>query len=427
VSILYTSGTTGDPKGVMLTNNNFLSNAKMTLDVITVYEDDIFLSFLPLSHIMERTAGYYAPLCRGCTIAYAESILTVGDNMRETRPTVMVSVPRLYEKIYNLIQKNISQGSFAKKMIFKWCLRAGKKHFEQSKKGKVSKINAMKFRTADKLVFSKLRDRTGGRIRIFASGGAPLIKEIGEFFAFAGMTIVEAYGLTETSPVITVNPENDCRFGTVGKPLPGLKVRIAEDGEICTRGPHVMKGYFNNPEASKEAIDGEGWFHTGDIGHLDKDNYLTITDRKKNLIVTSGGKNIAPQPIENLMLTSRYIDQIMMIGDKRQFPSALIVPSFENLEDYFQLQNITFKNRKEMVNDTRTYKVLEDEVKRLSADLSNYETIKKIHLLDQEFTQKNGELTPTLKVKRRIVVKKFAKVIEKLYADASLNNCNVDD
>jgi long-chain acyl-CoA synthetase len=257
VSILYTSGTTGDPKGVMLTNHNFISNVESVLAVYDIFEEDLFLSFLPLSHVFERMVGYYLPLYRGASIAYAESPLTVGDNMREVHPTVMASVPRLYEKMYNLVQDNVSKGSAVKKLIFKFCLRAGKKHFQQTKKGKVSSFTAFKFRLADKLVFGKLRGRTGGRIRFFVSGGAPLVKEIGEFFAYAGIKIIEAYGLTETSPGITANPFHDCRFGTVGVPLPGIEVKIAEDGEICTRGPHVMKGYFNDQEATDEVIDEE--------------------------------------------------------------------------------------------------------------------------------------------------------------------------
>lgn len=415
-TIVYTSGTTGKPKGAMLTHSNFISNIKMSLEVIKIKEDDILLSFLPICHVFERMAGYYMPLYVGCTIAYAESIQAVSDNMREVRPTIMMSVPRLYEKMYNLVQDSVAKGSFIKKLIFKWCLRAGKKHYVAKKKGKVSRSTKFKYSVAEKLVFRKLKERTGGRIRFFVSGGAPLTKEIGEFFAYAGITILEGYGLTETSPVIAANPLEDCRIGTVGKPIPGIEVKIAEDGEICTRGPHIMKGYYNNPEATKEVIDDDGWFHTGDIGFIDDDGYITITDRKKNLIVTSGGKNIAPQMIENLMATSRYIEQIVMFGDLRQFPSALIVPSFENLEDYFKAENIPFSSRKELVDHPAAYQLIESEIKRLSVDLSNYEIIKKFIVLEHEFTQENDELTPTLKVKRNVVEKKYAKEIEKMYS-----------
>ncbi|MFC1555444.1 AMP-dependent synthetase/ligase [candidate division KSB1 bacterium] len=421
VSVLYTSGTTGNPKGVMLNNTNFLSNIKAGLAVIPVSDTDLFLSFLPLCHIFERCLGYYLPLYLGATIAYAENIATVGDNMREVYPTIMISVPRLYEKIYNLIQDNVSKGSAVKKMIFNWSVRAGKRHFDQKRKGKVSALTSRKYKIADKLVFSKLRARTGGKIRFFASGGAPLSADIGKFFAYAGLIVLEGYGLTETSPIITVNPPEDYRFGTVGKPLPGVEVKIGDDGEILSRGPHIMMGYYKNDEATKEAIDAEGWFYTGDIGFIDRDNYLTITDRKKNIIVTSGGKNIAPAPIENKMITSRYIEQILMIGDRRQFPAALVVPAFANLEDHYQLQNVTFKSHKEMVKDPRTVELIQNEIDRLSEELSNYERIKKVILLDEEFTQENGVLTPTLKIKRQIVEKKFEKKINQLYESSEPN------
>ncbi|MFC1561391.1 AMP-dependent synthetase/ligase [candidate division KSB1 bacterium] len=421
VSILYTSGTTGDPKGVLLSNNNFLSNIRTSLQVIAVHPEDVFLSFLPLCHIFERTVGYYIPLYVGGTIIYAESIQSVGENMREVHPTIMTSVPRLYEKMYNLVQDSVSKGSAVKKLIFKWCIRVGRRHYLQKKKGKVSSFTAFRYRIAEKLVFNKLRQRTGGNIRFFVSGGAPLAREIAEFFAYAGLIIVEGYGLTETSPIITANPLEDCRIGTVGKPIPGVEIKIADDGEILTRGPHVMQGYYENPEATKEVIDDEGWFATGDIGFIE-DGYLTITDRKKNIIVTSGGKNIAPQPIENLMITSRYIEQIVMLGDRRQFPTAIVVPALENLKDYYQMQNITFKSRKEMVRDARTYGLIENEIERLSVDLSQYEKIKKFILRDEEFTQENGDLTPTLKIKRNIVEKKYAREIDKLYVENATNS-----
>lgn len=423
-TVLYTSGTTGDPKGVMLTHDNILSNIESGLDFIEIYEEDVFLSFLPLSHILERTVGYYLPLYKGCSIAYAEDITTVGDNMVEVQPTIMISVPRLYEKIYAKINDNVRKGSVVKKMIFKWCIGAGKNYYRQSQKGTPGGVTTFRKNIGDKLVFSKLREKTGGRLRIFVSGGAPLIKEIGEFFAYAGLTILEGYGLTETSPMVTANPEDAPKFGTVGTLLPRNELKINDDGEILTRGPNVMKGYYNKPEETKACFDDEGWFYTGDIGHIDDDGYLTLTDRKKNVIVTSGGKNIAPQPIENLMLTSRYIDQIVMLGDKQRFPSAIIVPSFENVEDYFLLQEIKFKSRKEMVKDERVIELIHSEIERLSVDLSNYEIIKKFILLDQEMTQENGELTPTLKIKRKIIEEKYAKSISKMYEQAAseINN-----
>ena len=416
-TIIYTSGTTGEPKGVMLTHANFIEEIKSVREIISFNEKDLFLSFLPLSHVYERMAGYYLPLCSGATIAYAESIETVGDNMREVHPTVMTSVPRLYEKMYALVHENVAKSSAIRKVLFKWCLRAGKVHYLSKKKGRISYLTKRKFALADKLVFHKLRMRTGGKIRFFVSGGAPLPKDIAEFFAFAGITILEGYGLTETAALIAVNPPEDCRPGTVGKPSPGIEVRIADDGEICTRGPNVMKGYYNKPAETKEAIDENGWFYTGDIGFVDDDGYLTITDRKKNIIVTSSGKNIAPQPIENQMVTSRYIEQIMMIGDRRQFPSAVVVPAFDNLEDYFKSIEKPVSSRKELAKHPETYELIDNEIKRLSAELSNYEVIKKFIILENELTQENGELTPTFKVKRNVVEKKFAKQIEKMYEE----------
>ncbi|MCH7782099.1 long-chain fatty acid--CoA ligase [candidate division KSB1 bacterium] len=416
-TIIYTSGTTGVPKGVMLTHTNFIEEIKSVKEIISFSENDLFLSFLPLSHVYERMAGYYLPLSAGSTIAYAESTEKVGDNMREVHPTVMISVPRLYEKMYALVQDNVAKSSVIRKILFRWCLRAGKAHYLSTNKGHVSYVNKRKFALADKLVFKKLRMRTGGKIRFFVSGGAPLPKEIAEFFAYAGITILEGYGLTETAALVAVNTPGDCRPGTVGKPPPGIELKIADDGEICTRGLHIMKGYYNKPEETKKVMDENGWFYTGDIGFIDKDGFLTITDRKKNLIVTSSGKNIAPQPIENLMAVSRYIEQIMMIGDRRKFPSAVVVPAYNNLEEYLKSIDCPAASRKEMAKRPETYELIDSEIKRLSADLSNFEVIKKFIILENELTQENGELTPTFKVKRSVVEKKFAKQIDKMYSE----------
>ncbi len=415
-TIIYTSGTTGTPKGVMLSHDNIIANIKGVTNVLEVSENDVFLSFLPLSHIFERMGGYYFPLYVGAAIAYAESTDTVKENMQEIRPTVITSVPRLYEKMYAVVQDTAARGSFLKKLIFRWCVHTGKVYYYWKQTGKVSKFLAYRYSMADMLVFKKLRDKTGGNLRFFVSGGAPLSQEIAKFFAYAGIYILEGYGLTETSPVISINLPENIKIGTVGKPLPNVEVRIAEDGEICTRGPNIMKGYFNKPEETKEVIDEKGWLHTGDIGFIDEEGRITITDRKKNLIVTSGGKNIAPQPIENLLITSRYIDQIMMIGDKRQFLSALIVPAFEYLETYFKANGLTAGSRKELVKHSGTYKLISSEIKRLSTDLSNYECIQKFDVLDREFTEEDGVLTPTLKIIRKAVEKKYAREIGKLYS-----------
>jgi len=415
-TIIYTSGTTGEPRGVLLTHRNFISNINGALELIRIDETDMFLSFLPLCHVFERMAGYYLPLSRGSTIVYAESVQTVGDNMQEVHPTIMASVPRLYEKIYNHIQDKAVQGSFIKRKVFEWCINIGKKHYSAQKGRSVNPVLRYSYAIADRFIFKKVRERTGGRMKYFVSGGAPLSKHIGEFFAGAGLTVLEGYGLTETSPVISLNPPEDNRIGTVGKPLPGVEVRIAEDGEICVRGPNVMAGYHNKPDATNEAFDKDGWFHTGDIGSMSEDRYITITDRKKNLIITSGGKNIAPQPIENMLLNSPYILQIMMVAERRSFPGALVVPNFENLEIYCKKNGISYTSRKELINHPRAYELINNEIERLSVDLAHCEKIKKIVLLENEFTEQNGEITPTLKLKRKVIEEKYKKEIEKIYS-----------
>ena len=313
-TIIYTSGTTGEPKGVILTHENIISNVNAVLDVYPITKDDIFLSFLPLCHIFERMAGYYTAFAAGCTVYYAESIEKVASNLLEARPTLMTSVPRLFERIQSRIIKNVESQSVTKQKIFYWALRIGKEYVSAQKKGSIPLALSAKHKVADKLVFHKLRERTGGRLRFFISGGAALSKELGEFFEAVGIKIVEGYGLTESSPVITANRFDDYKFGTVGKPLPGVEVKIAPDGEILARGPNIMKGYYKKKKETEETII-NGWLHTGDIGTFDSDGFLMITDRKKHLFKTSAGKYIAPTPIENIFLASKYIDQFVLIGD----------------------------------------------------------------------------------------------------------------
>lgn len=417
ITIIYTSGTTGDPKGAMLTHKNMLSNCEDIATYVPINDTFIVLSFLPLSHVFERTAGYYAMLFYGATIAYAESIDKIVDNMAEIKPYAMVSVPRVYEKMYGKIIEGAEAGSPTKKKIFYWALDTGKQTMPYKLAGKPLPMGLkMKYAIAKKLVFSKIKTILGGRLLFFVSGGAPLSKELGEFFYAADVTIIEGYGLTETSPVLTVNPYGKMKFGTAGKPIPNCEIKIAPDGEILARGPMIMKGYFKKPEATAEVIEKDGYFHTGDIGFLDNEGYLHITDRKKDLIVTAGGKNIAPQPIENMLKMNRYVEQVAMIGDKKPYCVALVVPKFDAIEAYARQNNIVYKNRKELVEHPRIIELVQNAVDATNATLAKYETIKKIKVLAGEFTQETGELTPTLKVKRRVVMEKYKDIIEELYA-----------
>jgi long-chain acyl-CoA synthetase len=415
-TIIYTSGTTGEPKGALLSHGNFLSNVEGSLHHLSVTESDIFLSFLPLSHVFERMAGHYLANYVGATIAYAVSIDTVAENMAEVKPTLMTSVPRLYEKIYARILENVETGSPIKRKIFYWALDVGREYVNKIiKKESIGAGLQLKRNLAYKLVFSKLAERVGGKMRFFVSGGAPLAKEIAEFFGAAGLIIYEGYGLTETSPVIAVNKEDLFKFGTVGPVIPNVEVNIADDGEILTRGPHVMVGYFNKEAETKEAIDAEGWFHTGDIGFIDEDGCLTITDRKKNILVTSGGKNIAPQPVENKLVTCKYIEQAMVVGDKKKFCTAVIVPAFENLEKWAQKNNMGYQNLAELSRLFEVRELIKKEVEGVNNNLASYETIKEFYLTEAPFSIETGELTPSLKVKRKVVEKKFADQIEDMY------------
>ncbi|MCD6516000.1 MAG: long-chain fatty acid--CoA ligase [Candidatus Aminicenantes bacterium] len=415
-SIIYTSGTTGTPKGVILSHSNFISNSKATSDIIKFTSDDYVLSFLPLSHVLERMVTF-TYLYKGCSIAYAESVETVAENLLEIRPHIMVSVPRVFEKIYAKVMDTVLEGSALKKKIFFWGVKVGKE-FSQKKldKKKISKWLELKRKTAHKIVFSKIISKTGGRVRFFVSGGAPLSKDIAEFFYGIGLVILEGYGLTETSPVIAVNTFEELRFGSVGKPIPGVEVKIADDGEILTRGPNLMKGYYKKEEETNEAIK-QGWFYTGDIGHLDEDNFLYITDRKKDIIVTAGGKNVAPQIIENQLKTNPFISNAVVIGDRKKFVSALVVPEFEKLEGYAKASNIEYTSRKDLIENEKINNFMMSEIDRYSANFASYERVKRIVLLDRDFEIEKGELTPSLKVRRNIVEDKYKDVIDKLYQD----------
>lgn len=417
VTLIYTSGTTGNPKGVMLTQDNLHSNLQATRATMPVSTADTALSFLPLSHIFERTGDYFL-FTNGVRIAYAESVDTVPVNMSEVKPSLMMSVPRLYEKIYARVLDNALSSGGLKTRIFFWAKGVGDRWATEKLAGHEPRgLLGVQYRIADTLVFSKLRERTGGNIRYFISGGAPLAPEIAKFFYSAGLIILEGYGLTETSPVISANNLTDYRLGSVGKPIAGVEVRIAKDGEILTRGPHVMRGYYNNEQATKDTITADGWFHTGDIGVIE-DGFLRITDRKKDIIVTAGGKNIAPQPIENMLKTNKYVSQAVMIGDKRKFPVVLIVPDWDQLEKWAAHKQIVWTSRAELMAMPTVQAKMEKEVKEQLKGLASFEMPKKVKLIEHDFSIERGELTPTLKVKRRVIDRTYKAQIDELYVGA---------
>ncbi|MCJ7581956.1 MAG: long-chain fatty acid--CoA ligase [Candidatus Aminicenantes bacterium] len=415
-SIIYTSGTTGIPKGVMLTHQNFISNIKSVSTVVEFSEKDTVLSFLPLAHVLERMVTF-TYLYRGCSIAYAESIETVGENLIEVKPHIMVSVPRVFEKIYAKVIDNVLASSSLKRKIFFWAVKVGKEYGKRKlEKQPIPKSLERKRGIAEKLVFSKVIEKTGGRVRFFVSGGAPLSKDIADFFYALGLVVLEGYGLTETSPVIALNSFENLKFGTVGKPIPGVDVKIADDGEILSKGPHIMKGYYRMEEETQEAIK-NGWFYTGDIGHIDAEGFLVITDRKKDLIVTSGGKNVAPQPIENLLKTNPYISNVVVIGDRRKFISALVIPNFEKIENYAKSKNIAYSSLGELIKNEKIVSFIEAEVNNMTNHLASYEKVKKVRLLEREFEIEQDEITPSLKVKRNVVGEKHKKIIDEMYSD----------
>jgi len=418
-SLIYTSGTTGEPKGVMLTHNNFCSNVHdVGYDFQLNPAEDVALSFLPLAHVYGRTLDYIY-IFGGAALAYVETVEAVAQALLEVRPTITAAVPRFFEKIYARLVEQGSKASGIKRMIFDWAMRVA----EMSAQWRASQSHpnlavTLQRKLADALVYRKIRMGMGGRLRIISSGGAPLSKDLAEFFWAVGIPIYQGYGLTETSPIVSSNyPAN--RMGSSGKPIPNVQVRTAEDGEILVKGPCVMQGYYKNPEATREVLSEDGWFSTGDIGYVDKDKYLFITDRKKDLLKTAAGKFVAPQPIENALKTSPYILNAMVVGDRRKFIVALIVPNATTVAAKAADQGIKFASNAELAAHPWAHALIESEVKRLTIHLAQYETIKRFALLPEDFTFDNGSLTFTLKLKRRVVEQQCAAVIESLYADVA--------
>jgi long-chain acyl-CoA synthetase len=416
-TIIYTSGTTGEPKGVMLSHANLTSNVKAGAHVLQLSEEDVALSFLPLSHSFERTVSYIY-LFSGVTIVFAESMDTIARDIAQVRPTLFTGVPRLFEKLHGRIMEKGKAEPGLKGSVFSWAVDAGAARGGAVLRGRsVGLLGSLQASLADRLVFAKIRDGLGGRVRYMVSGSAPLPVIIAEFFQGIGVPIVEGYGLTETSPILTVNPPDAPRAGTVGRAIPGVDLRIAADGEILARGPNIMSGYLNKPEATAEALQ-EGWFHTGDIGTIDDEGYLRITDRKKDLLVTSGGKKIAPQPIEAVIKRNPLVAEAVLLGDRRKFAAALIVPNFAVLERRLQDLGRPPAPRAELVTRADVLTLYQEIVDALNRDLSQFERIKKIALLPAEFSIESGELTPTLKLKRKVVEERWRDAIEKLYGNS---------
>lgn len=402
-SIIYTSGTTGMPKGVLLTHRNFLSNVESVNEIIPVKENDVFLSFLPVSHVLERMAGYYMPLSFGACIAYAENTKQLPLNLKEVRPTILISVPRIFDKFHDVVWDKINKSSPFQKNIFKWALKQKKR--------------SLSYKLAEFLVFSKIKKQMGGRLRLAISGGASLNEKIGRFFSKMGITILEGYGLTETSPVIAANRENDFKFGAVGKIIPGVKVKITDNKEILVKGPNVTQGYYKNIKETKSAFSKDGWFCTGDLGFIDKQGYLTVIGRAKEMIVTSGGKNVWPEAVENILNDDKFVSQSIIIGNVRKFISALIVPDWQEVEIYMKENNIPLQSHEKLIKNPALLAIFQERIdKKINPNLSEYEKIRKFKLLPQEFSQEQDELTPTLKLRRHIIEKHSQKLIEEMYS-----------
>jgi len=419
-TLIYTSGTTGRPKGVMLTHDNFSSNARFSSRVLPVSEEDRALSWLPLAHVFERTAGHYLMWLRGVTVAYAESLETLVRDMGEVRPTIMNAVPRLYEKLYEGAAAAAREKGALGERLFGWAERVGRERADRLLVGESPGwLLGLRYRLADRLVFRKLRARTGGKVRYFISGGAPLSPRIGQFLWAADLPVLQGYGLTETSPVLCVNRPDAVRLETVGPPIPGTEIGISQDGEILARGPQLMKGYFRNEEATREVFTEDGWLRTGDIGRLDGDGFLEITGRKKEILVNAYGKNIAPAPVEEAAKASRFVEHAVLIADRRKFPILLVQPFFAELEGWARDRGLEAGSRSTLVELAAVRELLEREVEAATADLAEYERPGEVLPVPDEFGVESGELTPTMKVKRRVILDRYADEIDRAYERAA--------
>lgn len=417
LTLIYTSGTTGVPKGVMLSHKNVISNINSAITTIGPFLNERSLMFLPMCHAYERTGGFYTLFTSGCKITLADSIDTVSSQLLDVKPTIITAVPKLLETIKKKVFINISKEPSTKQKIFNWAINIGNKKALDLQNKKSNPITNLRYKLADKLVFSKIREKLGGQLSKIISGGAPLASEVEMFYKAIGVNVAQGYGLTEAAPIVSANNFHDFEFGTIGKPLANVEVRLAEDGEILARGPNIMKGYWNNPEATAEAIDEDGWLHTGDIAIITEMGNIKITDRKKNLFVSSGGKNIAPQPIENLISQSRYVDHCFLVGDNREYITALIAPNIEQLQKVASDFGVETQNIGELINNPKIIRFIKDEIDFYQKDVSKFEKVRKFRLLSEPFSTATGELTPKMSIRRNVVENKYSELINGMYGE----------